>query len=230
MSELWTSEVEEICEKLRVNCVNMAEYHRKRYYHYKGYGKYFRIPMIILASINSTASVGLQPVLAQPVISGITCLIGMCMGILGAIELYLGIQSSMELEIKQSKEFYTLAIEIYKVLGLRRENRSDEGKDFLNSQYSKYIKLVEASNLFTRKMKVDLLTTIPENYIDESRMGTPLPSANVLYQVPRNSLEIDEIRTGLSNIVFQQQPQSQGGSLNDEEGADEENVIEAIEA
>jgi len=149
------------------------------------------------------------------------------MGILGAIELYLGIQSSMELEIKQSKEFYTLAIEIYKVLGLRRENRNDDGKDFLNSQYSKYIKLVEASNLFTRKMKVDLLTTIPENYIDESRMGTPLQSSNVLYQMPRNSLEIDEIRNGLSNMVFQQQPQSQGGSLNDEEGADEENVIEA---
>ena len=56
----WTGEVEEILEKLRINCVNLSEYHRKRFYHYKGYGKYFRIPLILLASINSTASVGLQ--------------------------------------------------------------------------------------------------------------------------------------------------------------------------
>ncbi len=101
----WTGEVEEILEKLRINCVNLSEYHRKRYYHYKGYGKYFRIPLILLASINSTASVGLQPVLEQQIISGITCLIGMIMGVMSAIELYLGIQQSMELCLTHSKAF-----------------------------------------------------------------------------------------------------------------------------
>ena len=30
----WTAEVEEILEKLRINCVNLSEYHRKRYYHF----------------------------------------------------------------------------------------------------------------------------------------------------------------------------------------------------
>ena len=119
----WSEEVEEILERVRINCVNLSECHRKRYYHFKGYGKYFRVPLIILASINSTASVGLQPLMEQQIISGITCLIGMVMGILGAMELYLGIQSSMDLELKQSKEFYTLAVDIYKTLSLRRENR-----------------------------------------------------------------------------------------------------------
>ena len=52
----WTTEVEELLEKLQINCVNLSEYHRKRVYHFKGYGKYFRVPLIILASINSTAS------------------------------------------------------------------------------------------------------------------------------------------------------------------------------
>jgi hypothetical protein len=49
---VWTQEVEDILEKLRVNCVNLCEYHRRRYFHFKSYGKYFRIPIIILASIN----------------------------------------------------------------------------------------------------------------------------------------------------------------------------------
>tara|TARA_R110002126_G_scaffold159598_1_gene307011 strand:+ start:139 stop:768 length:630 start_codon:yes stop_codon:yes gene_type:complete len=168
----WTGEVEEILEKLRINCVNLSEYHRKRYYHFKGYGKYFRIPLILLASINSTASVGLQPVLEQQYISGITCVIGMCMGVLGAIELYLGIQSSMELELKQSKEYYTLAIDLFKTLALRRENRSEDGKDYLNKKYGNYIKLCEASNLLKRKMTTDMLTDIPEQYVDETPKGS----------------------------------------------------------
>ena len=41
----WTSEVEDILEKLRINCVNLSEYHRKRYYHFKSYGKWFRLPL-----------------------------------------------------------------------------------------------------------------------------------------------------------------------------------------
>ena len=174
MLHKWTSEVEALCEKLRINCVNLSEYHRRRYYHFKSYGKYFRLPMIVLASINSTASVGLQPVLDQQYISGITCLIGMFMGIIGAIELYMGIQSSMELELKQSKEFYSLAIDLYKTLRLKPENRGEDGKDYLNKKYGVYSKLCEASNLLKRKLTVDLLTSIPEEYIDKTRATTPM--------------------------------------------------------
>lgn len=188
MESDWSSEIEAVSENLRVNCVNMSEYHRRRYYHYKGYGKYFRIPLIILASLNSTASVGLQPVLEQQIISGITCLIGMAMGIIGAIELYLGIQSNMELELKQSKDFYTLAIELYKILALRKENRSEGGKDYLNKQYAKYIKLVESSNLLTRKLTIDLLTEIPAGFTDNSRTTTPkLSSVELTDLIPRET-------------------------------------------
>jgi hypothetical protein len=158
----WSDEIEEICERLRVNCVNLSEYHRRRFYRFKSYGKWFRLPVIILASINSTASVGLQPVLDQQIISGITCLIGMIMGIIGSLELYLGIQASMELELKQSKEFYTLAINLYKTLSLKRENRLDDGKEFLNDKYSLYTKLCESSNLLDVEMKTDLLARVPE--------------------------------------------------------------------
>lgn len=164
----WTNEVEEICEKLRINCVNLSEYHRKRYYHFKSYGKYFRLPLILLASINSTASVGLQPLVSQEIISGMTCLIGMVMGIISAIELYMGIQTSMELELKQSKDFYSLAIDIYKTLSLQRVNRGEDGKDYLNKKYGTYVKLCEASQLLRRKMKVDLLTQIPQKFEDTS--------------------------------------------------------------
>lgn len=194
----WTGEVEEILEKLRINCVNLSEYHRRRYYHYKGYGKYFRIPIILLASINSTASVGLQPVLEQQIISGITCLIGMIMGILGAIELYLGIQSSMELCLSNSKAFYSLGIDIFKTLSLRRENRSENGKDYLNQKYAHYVKIMEGSNLLKRKMRIDMLANVAHKFEDYSQThkrniqldDDSEPMLKPLYKLPRQSISI----------------------------------------
>lgn len=177
ISDGWTDEIEEICEKLRINCVNLAEYHRNRYYHFKSYGKYFRIPQIILASVTSTASIGLQPILEQGLISGITCVLGMIMGILSAIEIYMGIATSMEVELKQSKDFYTLSIDLFKTLSLKREVRGENGKDYLNQKYSQYIKQTESSNLLKRQLKVDLLTEIPKKYTDTfSRFGTGTPT------------------------------------------------------
>jgi hypothetical protein len=187
----WSDEIEEICERLRVNCVNLSEYHRRRYYHFKSYGKWFRLPVIILASINSTASVGLQPVLEQQIISGITCLIGMIMGIIGSLELYLGIQTSMELELKQSKEFYTLAINLYKTLALKRENRLDDGKEFLNDKYSLYTKLCESSNLLDTEMHTDLLAKVPEGMKYTSKVRSK--------NKPRD-LDIQSIKQGALNL------------------------------
>ena len=178
----WTDEIEKILENLRINCVNLSEYHRKRYYHFKSYGKYFRLPLIILASINSTASVGLQPVLQQEIISGITCLLGMIMAILSAYELYLGIQSSMDLELKQSKEFYTMAVELYKILNLKRDMRSEDGKEYLNKKYSYYIKLCEGSNLLKRQMPTDMLTDIPDalkDYTPPSSLAPVTPPGEI---------------------------------------------------
>ena len=189
----WSLEVEELLEKLRINCVNLSEYHRKRYYHFKGYGKYFRLPLIILASVNATASVGLQPLMEQQIISGITCLIGMMMGIIGSIELYLGIQTSMELELKQSKEFYSISIDLFKMLSLRRENRNEDGKDYLNKRYGDYIKLCEASNLLRRKLLVDTLTEIPPDTVDMSPPNSTCDTNDYQretgYKPPRPSIE-----------------------------------------
>lgn len=230
----WSGEVEELLEKLRVNAVNLSEYHRKRYYHFKGFGKWFRLPLIILASINSTASVGLQPTgLKQEYISGITCIIGMMMGIISAYELYLGIQGNMELELKQSKDFYTLAIDIYKTLSLRRENRGEEGKDYLNKKYSHYIKLMEASNLLKRKLLVDMLTTIPNEYIDKTPKGSEIDMCEVempkLYKIPRPSLDNERmIRETFTPNVLVDETEPLGVIINENDGLDSVNLNDDV--
>lgn len=180
---VWTQEIEELLEKLRVNCVNLCEYHRRRYFHFKSYGKYFRIPIIVLASINSTASVGLQPILEQRIVSGITCIIGMIMGIMGSIELYMGIQSSMDLELKQSKDFYALAIDIYKTLAIGNDDRGEPGIAYLNKKYNQYSKICEQSDLLKRELRIDMLANIKYGFKDRTPNGSSADEIDLINNI-----------------------------------------------
>lgn len=161
-------DVEQILDNLRINSVNLADYHRKRFYHFKSFGKYFRIPIIVLSSITASASVGLQPVVRQDIISGITCLLGFGVAVISSVEMYLGIQTAMDNEIALSKDYYSLAIDIFKCLNLSREHRSDEPKSYLDKKYSEYKALRETSSLLKRKLNVDLLATIPDGMENRS--------------------------------------------------------------
>jgi len=174
---VWSEETEDLLERLRVNCVNLSEYHRSRFYHFKSWNKYFRIPMLLLASVNSTASVGLNQVgVEQSVVSGITCVLGMIMGMITAVEMYLDIKSSMDKEMLQSKEFYTLATDIYRMLRLQPEERGEEGLSYLAKKFSQYTKLKEHSDLMKKKMKHDMLATIPRG----TKESSPTPSVEEL--------------------------------------------------
>lgn len=174
----WSSDIENVLEQIRVNCVIMSKEHKTKYLFLKGILRYFRIPIILISSIASVASVGLQPYLDQPTISVITCLLSLTCGIIGSIELFLAIQSSMENELMASKDYYILSIEIFKVLTLDRENRSMDGKSFLETSYGTYVKLVENSNILDEKI-ADRLTLVVDKsykYIDSSSSDeSPIP-------------------------------------------------------
>jgi len=169
----WTEDFENILEKMRLNSVNLNEYHRKRYYHYKGFLKYFRVPLIFLSSGNAFISIGLQSYVNQSTISIMTCLLSMICGIITSLELYLSIQSNMENELAASKDFYILAIDIFKTLNLNRENRVSNPRSYLDEKYSHYTKLIETSNLLVKHMK-DALAPTPPKLFDLDGMSSPL--------------------------------------------------------
>jgi hypothetical protein len=62
----------------------------------------------------------------------------------------------MACELVASKDYYLLATDIYKVLVLDRENRTQPAKEFLEEHYARYTKLFEHSNLLNKKMKDSL--------------------------------------------------------------------------
>lgn len=95
--------------------------------------------------------------------------------------MYLGIQPAMDAELALSRDYYTLAIDIYKCLNLSRENRTEEPRSYLDKKYSDYKGLREASSLLKHRLTIDLLATIPDGY-DNKSDNSVRPKRNPLEQ------------------------------------------------
>ena len=157
----FSSDIENILENIRLNSIVLSKEHKKLYVYLKKTLKYFRIPVILLSSFNSVISIGGQPFVNQEYISLTNCLLALICGLIGSIELYLKIDSQLEVELSSSKEYYILSTDIFKMLSLNKANRNTEGKAFLNDCYARYIKLIETSCITKRKID-DNLAPLPK--------------------------------------------------------------------
>ena len=142
----WSSDQEEILRRISYNSGLMSNHHRTEYYTLVGQLKWFRIPIIIISSINSVFSVGLGSYVANEIVSVITCLLSLVVSCIGSVELYLGLQKKSDNELISYRSFYTLALRINTCLDLEVENRNQEGDPFLAEIIAEYRALFESSN------------------------------------------------------------------------------------
>lgn len=157
---MWTSDIEQLLEKIRINSVILSKEHKKRFFYLNNLLRYFRVPIIVISGVSSIVSVGFQPYINQKIISMLTCLLSLLCSIIGSIELYLAIQKQMENELLSSKDYYILSIDIFKMLNLNIENRTPEGKAYLEEKYSEYCEFMKKSNTIEKRI-LDQLTTLP---------------------------------------------------------------------
>jgi hypothetical protein len=157
----WSDDIEKVLEEIRLNAVQLSNNHKQNYFFYKSLHKYFRIPTIILSSVASVSSVGLQNYISQEHINGIVCLLGLSVSVVNSIELFLKLQETLEIELNCSKEFYNLSIDIRKTLLLDRQNRQLSGQTYLEKRYNDYVKLQEQSNLISNNFN-DGLNNLPK--------------------------------------------------------------------
>jgi len=143
----WTPDIETILNNLRMNCLRLTEYHRSRYFKLTGLIKWFRLPVIVLSAINSVFGVMMTQFATQQTVTVFTSIISLIVGIIGSIELFLGVQDKLTRELTSSKDHYSLSTVIYKMLSLKKENRHVEALNFLDDHFSQYSKLIHESNI-----------------------------------------------------------------------------------
>jgi len=156
-----SDDIEGILDKIRRNSIQLNYAHKQTYEKLKNKLIYFRIPTIILSSINSVFSVGLVAYMPQQQVSVINCLISLVCGIIVSVELYLQIEKAMSVEYDVSKSYYLLSIEIQRFLLTNRANRTIDCQPFLDKSYNQYTKLFENSRLLKKSIH-DTLTDLKE--------------------------------------------------------------------
>lgn len=146
-SNNWNDKIEKLLDDIRMNSNELSDHHKRLYFSIKNIVVYFKLPIIILSSLNAIIAVSLTNYINQDIISGSNCLISFFIGILTSISLYLKIEDKLENENDMSKEYHKLGIDIYRILSLRNDDRGIDGDQYLNNVYNQYIKLYERSNL-----------------------------------------------------------------------------------
>lgn len=160
----WTNDIENILNNIRINSIKLNKSHKKEYFKMKHKLNYFKMPIIILSSINSVISVGLNTYLEQQYLNGLICILSLTTTIISSIELYLKVNDNLELELNQSKDYYLLSTSIYEMLSLDRNNRNIDGLEYLKDKIAIYNNLFEKSNILKYKIS-DELQSVEINHI-----------------------------------------------------------------
>jgi hypothetical protein len=146
--EGWSDDVELVCKNIEHNAIELSRLHKKHYLHLSNQQIFYRIPIIVLSSINSIFSVGLSVYVDQSIVSTTNCIISLFCGIISSVELYFQLTKRIETELLSYREYYLLSTKINSCLKLDREHRMEtSGIDFLREIENKYNTLFEASNV-----------------------------------------------------------------------------------
>lgn len=141
----WTDEIENILKKLRLNSILLSKHHSTEYFKLCNLLKYFRIPVIVLSGFSSILDVILKDYIEVQTASIICCGISLCVGMIGSIELYLSIDKNKEIALHSSKAYSNIASNINKMLSLAREQRPNDGLNYLEEMCNEYNKIGDNS-------------------------------------------------------------------------------------
>ena len=159
-NESWTTSQEEVLERIAYNSAQMSEEHRQSHYALINSLKWFRVPVIIISSLNSVFSVGLNSYMEQSIVSTVTCLLSLIVSCISSIELFLSIQRRSDAELLSYREFYSLALKINTTLKLDRNERLGDGNAFLQACIAEYNSCFQSAqvNGLGEKDKLVILT------------------------------------------------------------------------
>ena len=177
--QLYTNDVDTLLEKIRVNCVLFSKAHKQRYLALEQSLKYYKLPVIVISGVSSLVAVS-QEYMPQYYITIINSVFGLCVSVICSVELYLGISVQLSKAAMLTKEFYELSIEIFKVLSMDINHRSENPMTFLESVFGRYSSLYANKDIVKFYIQDQL---IPLNDDLAARLRQNSETSNILNQL-----------------------------------------------
>ena len=157
----FTEDIENLLECIRQNSIMLSHEHQKSYNYLRNMLKIYRIPIIVLCSLNSIIAL-CDEYFPQKTITICNIVFSFSCSIIGALELFMQVTDRMVAEKNLSKDFQILASDIYTCMSLHPQNRIYDGKTFMEEKYKTYVKLIESSEISIRSNFKDKLCVLPE--------------------------------------------------------------------
>jgi hypothetical protein len=171
--ESWSKDIENILDNLLENINTLQAEHKHLYIQLQAKLIWFRIPLILLSSLNSVFSVGLSEYVDQSLVSTINCLISLICACISSVELFLNINKNMETTLQSYHGYKLLGIRISSCRKLDREHREKNAIGFMNECISEYKNLLEQSIVLITDLDDELLNYKAETKNVLLTFGTP---------------------------------------------------------
>jgi hypothetical protein len=169
----WSDDIEIILKNILFNSHELQRKHKSLYLYYQSTLKWFQLPLIVLASINSVLAVSLANYISQDKTSLVNCIFSLLCACISSIQLFLKVEDRMKTELQAYYNFKLLSIKIGSMLKLERNHREVNGSTFLNDCMNSYKNYLESSLV--------LSGTIPDKIVEMT--DRPLVVRNVLGQI-----------------------------------------------
>ena len=171
----WSHDIEQILSKIRLKSIVLSKYHTKSYIMYRHLLIWFRIPVILLSGISSVFSVALNHYVEIETVSMICCFISLSVGLLGSVELFLQIQSKMELHFTNNTNYGLIGNDIFKMISLDAINRTTDGLLFLEDYQSKFNSIMKTTIITNKRIHKQLVNIDDTDNVDINLfLDTPL--------------------------------------------------------
>jgi hypothetical protein len=171
--ESWSRDIEIILDNLLENINSLQAEHKKLYIELQSKLIIFRVPLILISSINSVFSVGLNTYVDQSLVSTINCLLSLMCACISSVELFLNINKNMETTLQSYHGYKLLGIKISSCRKLDRDHRDKNALGFMNECISEYKNLLEQSVVLLTDLDDSLLNYKAETKNILLTFGTP---------------------------------------------------------
>ena len=157
-SHTWTDDIEDVLKNILSNCNELQRRHKSLYLYYQSSLKYFQVPLIILASINSVLAVSLANYISQSKTSLVNCVFSLVCACISSIQMFLKVDEKMKQELSAYYNFKLLALKIGATLKLEPRHRDGEGGKFLDECLNEYKSFLQTALVFSG--------TIPDKVVE----------------------------------------------------------------
>uniref|UniRef100_A0A2V0RBH3 SMODS and SLOG-associating 2TM effector domain-containing protein n=1 Tax=viral metagenome TaxID=1070528 RepID=A0A2V0RBH3_9ZZZZ len=126
--------------------------YKKRYERARKQLSYYKVPIIVLSSVNSVFSVGAERYFERHVIAAVTCILALTVGVVQALQIFFQVDERRENYLTTCRDMRRLHLKIMGTLNLERPQRACSADKFMAEIQAEYLEIIDkAVVIHTRK-------------------------------------------------------------------------------